>query len=197
MPLGRIVGTGCGAGSRELDELPNIVRVVLLEPEPAADSAAEPDRGGETRSWQRIVEANVDDLDPRLWPGVLDALLDAGASDAWLTPIVMKKGRPAHTVSVLVDAPAAEAVRRVVFTQTSAIGVREHPVEKWALRRAWVTVAVGDSTVRIKTASLDGAVVNAQPEWADVLAAATHLGRPAKWVLAQAVAAAQESGLLP
>jgi pyridinium-3,5-bisthiocarboxylic acid mononucleotide nickel chelatase len=187
MPLGRVVAVGYGAGSRELDELPNVLRVVLLEP---ADT-------GSSGPGERVLETNVDDLDPRLWPGVLDALLAAGAADAWLTPILMKKGRPAHMLSVLVGSGSADAVRRVVFTQTSAIGLREHEVDKRALERAWITVAVGDSSVRIKTATLDGTVVNAQPEWDDVLAAATALGRPAKAVLADALAAAAASGLLP
>jgi pyridinium-3,5-bisthiocarboxylic acid mononucleotide nickel chelatase len=188
MPLGRVVAVGYGAGSRELDELPNVLRVVLLEP------VADP---GSSGTGERVLETNVDDLDPRLWPGVLDALLAAGAADAWLTPILMKKGRPAHTLSVLVGPGSADAVRRVVFTQTSAIGLREHEVDKRALERAWITVAVGDSSVRIKTATLDGTVVNAQPEWDDVMAAAAALGRPVKAVLADALAAAAASGLLP
>lgn len=196
MPLGRIVATGAGAGSRELDELPNVLRVVLLDDRSVSDQAGAWSRtdpiGGEV-----VIETNVDDLDPRLWPAVLSALMTAGAADAWLTPILMKKGRPAHTLSVLAAASDAEAVRRVIFTETSAIGVREHPVEKRALERAWVSVAVGDSTVRIKTASLDGTVVNAQPEYDDVLAAAAASGRPVKAVLAEALAAAQAQGLLP
>ena len=84
-----------------------------------------------------------------------------------------------------------------MFTETSAIGLREHDVDKRALERAWVTVAVGESTVRIKTASLDGVVVNAQPEYDDVLAAARASGRPVKSVLADALAAAHAEGLLP
>jgi len=128
---------------------------------------------------------------------VLERLMAAGASDAWLTPILMKKGRPAHTLSVLVAAVAADDVRRTIFTQTSAIGLREHVVDKRALERAWVTVAVGDSSVRIKTARLNGTVVNAQPEYDDVLAAAERSGRPVKAVLAEALAAAHSAGLLP
>src|SRR5690606_35575084 len=75
---------------------------------------------------QVVVETNVDDLAPRLWPGVLQRLLDAGAADAWLTPILMKKGRPAHTLSVLADPELLETVRRIVVTETSAIGVRAY-----------------------------------------------------------------------
>jgi pyridinium-3,5-bisthiocarboxylic acid mononucleotide nickel chelatase len=192
LPLGRIVGSGFGAGARDLDELPNVVRVVLLEP-------ADPVEGLGTATempTQLLLETNVDDLDPRVWPAVLRALLAAGAADAWLSPILMKKGRPAHTLSVLVPHDAADAVRRVVFTETSAIGLREHAVGKRALDRAWVTVAIGEASVRIKTASLDGVVVNAQPEYDDVAAIAERTGRPVKSVLADAIAAAHAAGLL-
>ena len=85
------------------------------------------------------MSANVDDLDPRLWPAVLGRLLDAGADDAWLIPIVMKKGRPAHTLCVLTDDEHADAVRRIVFTESSTIGLREHrgrPSTRWPARSA-------------------------------------------------------------
>jgi pyridinium-3,5-bisthiocarboxylic acid mononucleotide nickel chelatase len=189
MPLGRVVAAGCGAGTRELDELPNVLRVVLLEPASTAEATDE-------LAAQLLLETNVDDLDPRVWPSVLSALLAAGAADAWLAPILMKKGRPAHTLSVLAPYEAAAAVRRVVFTETSAIGLREHLVGKRVLERAWVTVAIGDDEVRIKTASLDGVVVNAQPEYDDVAEVAERTGRPVKSVLADAIAAAHAAGLL-
>jgi pyridinium-3,5-bisthiocarboxylic acid mononucleotide nickel chelatase len=140
-----------------------------------------------------LLEANVDDLDPRLWPGVIDALLAAGAADAWLTPILMKKGRPAHALSALAPASAAAAVERTVFEQTTTIGLRTTPVGKRALDRDWVTVAVDGHSVRVKVARLDGRVVTATPEWADVEAAARALGRPARQVLADAVTAARVS----
>jgi uncharacterized protein (DUF111 family) len=139
-----------------------------------------------------VLEANVDDLDPRLWPGVLSALLAAGASDAWLTPVLMKKGRPAHTLSVLTPLPAADAVRRVVFTESSTIGLREHRVGKTALDREVRTVTVDGLDVRVKVALLDGEVVNVAPEFDDVAAAAATLGRPVKAMLAATVAAAHE-----
>ncbi len=198
-PAGRIVGSGHGAGSRELDRMPNVLRVLLFEPgtgtdaEPAAGTAAGSLTGPAEAAL--VLEANVDDLDPRLWPPVLARLLDAGAADAWLTPVLMKKGRPAHMLSVLVEPGLADAVRRVVFAETSSIGLREHLVGKRALDRGWVTVAVGAHEVRVKTASLDGVVVNAQPEYDDVAAVAAATGRPVKSVLAEAVAAAHRAGL--
>jgi uncharacterized protein (TIGR00299 family) protein len=184
LPAGRILGSGTGAGTRDLESRPNVLRVVLV----ARDGRAAQDAPPEVAV---VLETNVDDLDPRLWPVVLSRLLEAGAVDAWLTPILMKKGRPAHTLSALVPPDAVEAVRRVVFVETSAIGVREHRVGKHALARDWVVVTVDGADVRVKVARLDGMVVNVQPEYDDVAAVATASGRAAKSVLAEAAATAR------
>ncbi len=186
LPRMRVQTIGTGAGSRDTEGRPNVLRAVLGE---RADESAE-----HASDAAVVLEANVDDLDPRLWPSVLAALLAAGASDAWLTPILMKKGRPAHTLSALVPLEAVDAVRRVVFTESSTIGVREHRVDKRALRRETRTVTVDGVTVRLKVARLDGQVVNVSPEYDDVAAAAATLKRPVKAVLAAAVAAAHEAG---
>jgi uncharacterized protein (TIGR00299 family) protein len=180
LPPMRVTTTGTGAGGRDSDVAPNVLRVVL----------GVPTSGDATATQDLVLEANVDDLDPRLWPGVLSALLAAGASDAWLTPILMKKGRPAHTLSVLTSTQHADAVRRVVFRESSTIGVREHAVGKRALERETRTVRVEGTDVRVKVSRLDGEVVNVSPEYDDVTAAAAVLGRPVKAVLAAAVAAA-------
>ena len=173
--------TGYGAGGRDPAELANVLRLVLGEntPGPAAT--------------ELVLETNVDDLDPRLWPGVLAALMAAGARDAWLTPVLMKKGRPAHVLSVLVAPAGAATVREVVFRETSTLGLREHHVAKHALEREQRTVEVDGQAVRVKLGLLDGEVVNAMPEWEDVAAAAAVLGRPAKQVLREAHTAAQQA----
>ncbi len=169
--------TGTGAGARDPQEAANVVRLVLGRPAPSAGDAV-------------VLEATVDDLDPRVWPGVLAGLLDAGAHDAWLTPVLMKKGRPAHVLSVLAPPGAAAALRRRVLTHTSTIGLREHAVVRTVLDRRVDTVEVDGQRVRVKRAFLDGELVNSSPEWEDVAAAADALGLPAKLVLARAVAAA-------
>ena len=192
LPLMRVTATGHGAGGRDLDGMPNLLRVVLGQP--VAVTGGRQDDEGATGS-AVLLATNVDDLDPRLWPAVISALLTAGASDAWLTPIVMKKGRPAHTLSVLVDAARLDAVRRVIFRETSSIGLRQQVTGKVALDRNTRAVLVDGVEIRVKLALLDGEVVNAQPEYDDVAAAAVRLGRPVKTVLAAAAAAAL--GTLP
>jgi uncharacterized protein (TIGR00299 family) protein len=170
---------GVGAGGRDRPEVANVLRLVLGEPAGSCATAT-------------LLEANVDDVDPRLWPHVLARLLDAGAHDAWLTPVLMKKGRPAHVLSVLAPPPAVDAVRRVVLTETTTIGLRSHAVDRTVLDREEHTVDVDGQPVRVKTARLDGEVVNAMPEWDDVLAAAAATGRPVKQVLRAAHAAAAQ-----
>jgi pyridinium-3,5-bisthiocarboxylic acid mononucleotide nickel chelatase len=129
-----------------------------------------------------------------VWPHVLARLMDAGASDAWLTPILMKKGRPAHTLQVLCpdDPVLRRALERVVLTETTAIGLRTRGVTKTALDRDEASVDVGGQRVRVKRSLVDGRVVNAMPEHEDVVAAARALGMPLKAVLAKAAAAASD-----
>jgi uncharacterized protein (TIGR00299 family) protein len=192
LPPLRPAALGAGAGTRETPGRYGALRVVLGAPlgplgETGADVAL-------------VTSTNVDDLDPRLWPRVLARLLEVGASDAWLSPILMKKGRPAHTLHVLSDPERAQAVRDVVVQETSAIGMRVQAVAKHALPRDEVTVEVdsgsagGVDRIRVKRAWLEGRVVNVQPEWEDVALAAARTGVPAKVVLARATALAQEHG---
>ena len=171
---------GVGAGGRDPHPHANVLRLVL-----GAAAAEEP------QDRPLVLETNVDDLDPRLWPNVIAALLTAGASDAWLTPILMKKGRPAHTLSALVGAAQADAVRAEIFRQTSTIGLRETAIAKTALARGMRTVQVDGHDVHVKLALHGGRVVNAQPEYEDVSRAAALTGRAVKEVLADAVAASR------
>jgi len=173
---------GVGAGGRDPEGHANVLRLLVGSEEPVP--------GQDTRP-PLLIETNVDDLDPRVWPAVIAALLDAGASDAWLTPILMKKGRPAHTLSVLVAADLAEPVRAAIFRQTSTIGLREQPLGKHALDREMVAVEVDGQPIAVKLARHAGVLVNAQPEYDDVVRAAAALGRPVNDVLLDATAASR------
>ena len=189
-PAMSVGSVGIGAGGRDPEGHANVLRLLIGESGFETLAGARSSTTGEAL----LIESNVDDLDPRLWPVVLSTLLEAGASDAWLTPILMKKGRPAHTLSVLVAADRAAAVRREVYRQTSTIGLREQPVGKHELDRAMATVELDGHTIGVKVARHDGEVVNVQPEFEDVAAAARALGRPLKTVMAEAVAAARGLG---
>jgi hypothetical protein len=178
----RVQRVGSGAGGRDPVEQPNLVRLVLGDPLTPA-----------TGSEGLLLETNVDDLDPRLWPGVLTELLAAGASDAWLTPILMKKGRPAHTLSVLCAPQAVDGVQAVLFAGTSTIGLRAQPVHKIALHRSQDSVAVLGGRVGVKVAHSGGRVVNVSVEFEDVAALAAARNLPVKEVLRAATAAAHEA----
>jgi uncharacterized protein (TIGR00299 family) protein len=182
-PAMAVSHVGVGAGGRDPEGHANVLRVLLGAATMVSRSSTD---GGHAL----LLETNVDDLDPRLWPGVIGALLEAGASDAWLTPIVMKKGRPAHTLSVLVASERVDAVRREIYRHTPTIGLRAHQVDKHALDREMTAVELHGHPVAVKVARLDGEVVNVQPEFEDVAAAATALGAPVKVLMAEAVAAA-------
>jgi hypothetical protein len=178
---------GYGAGARDPSGVANVVRVLLGAP--AASGAT----GGRRLL---VLEANVDDLTPELVPDAVEALMSAGALDAWATPVVMKRGRPALTISALCDPDEHAGVRRAFFESTSTFGVRVHEVVRPELERRTVEVelAEGGPRVRVKVGLLDGRAVSAKPEHDDVAEAALKLGRPVRSVHAQASALAH--GLL-
>jgi uncharacterized protein (TIGR00299 family) protein len=187
LPSMLVEAVGVGAGTRDSPVRANVVRVVV-----GSLDDPQPDPGDEPAV---LLEANVDDLDPRLWPGILTGLLASGAADAWLVPIVMKKGRPAHTLSVLCHPSRAKQLRDQVFRDTSTLGVREGPLRKFALSRAFVDIALGGGTVAIKVAHRGGVIVAVMPEFDDVADLARRHSRPERLVLQEATAAAAAAGL--
>ena len=192
LPALTVAAVGVGAGTRDPQDRANVVRVVLGSPAPGHTARETTDPGGAV-----LIEANVDDLDPRVWPSVLDDLLVSGASDAWLIPILMKKGRPAHTLAVLVDPTLADELRARIFALVPTLGVRERAVSKWALARTWRPVEVPGGTVRIKIGHSGGVITSATPEYEDVAEVARRVGSPLRDVLTTAIAAAESAGLGP
>ena len=173
---------GVGAGTRDPASVANVVRVLLGTTSPTPDGARR----------LLVLEANVDDLVPELVPDAIDALLSAGALDAWTAPIVMKQGRPAVAISALCERDALDDVRRTFFEATTTLGVRVHEVGRPELDRRIVEIDLfeGGPRIRVKIGVLDGRAVNAKPEHADVVEAARKLGRPVRSVHAQASALA-------
>ncbi len=175
---------GTGAGRRDPAGVANVVRVLIGAPD-ASDGV--PDRE------LLILEANVDDLSPELVPDAVEALLEAGALDAWVTPVIMKRGRPGLVAAALCVPEAEREVRRAFFENTTTLGVRMHSVVRPELDRHVVEIGMPDGgpRIRVKVGLLDGRPVSAKPEHEDVVEAARKLGRPVRSVHAEASALAR------
>ncbi|MEU4162930.1 nickel pincer cofactor biosynthesis protein LarC [Actinoplanes sp. NPDC026670] len=184
---------GVGAGGRDRPDRANVVRV-LISVAPLTGVGMAADAGTEQAV---LLECNVDDLDPRLWPGVLTGLMERGAADAWLAPIVMKKGRPAHTLNVLCAPDRADRLRDHMFEHTSTLGIRASPRRKTVLDRLFVTVQVRDRSIPVKVGHRHGVIVQAMPEFDDVAELARGLGLPERVVLQEALSAAAAAGYAP
>ncbi len=165
---------GHGAGSADPPGRPNVVQVLVGD----ATGATTTPRPGRAAVQ---LEVNVDDVTGEVLAHAITAAIAAGAHDAWAAPIVMKKGRPAHTVAALVDPAAADAVAAVLLAETGSLGIRAVAVERWPQQRHETVVDVDGHPVRVKLAS-----GRAKPEHDDAVAAATALGRPLRDVLRQA-----------
>ncbi len=150
--------TAYGVGQRD-HEVPNVLRVYLLE---TANETA--DVSTETVS---LLEANIDDMNPEHYDYLLEQLLQAGASDAWLTPIIMKKSRPAVQLSVLSPVKLVSQLKQLIFTHSTSIGLREYSVQKSMLRREERTVQTTLGPVRIKQSFFNGQRVRWKAEAED------------------------------
>ncbi len=179
LPSMRIDAVGVGAGRKDFP-FPNIVRVFVGERTERAPEAT------------RVVllEANIDDQSPQLLSAAMDALLAVGALDVWITPIVMKKGRPAHTVSVMATPEQQASILDTLFRTTSTLGVRWSEFDRECLSREWRSVETTCGVVRVKIGSRNGRVVNVAPEYEDCVRTASENGSSVKRVLAEASALA-------
>jgi uncharacterized protein (TIGR00299 family) protein len=189
LPAMALRATGYGAGTRDPDGHPNVVRVVIGE------------SAGPAGSWQPssmvMIETTVDDLDPRLWPGALEAIHAAGAADCWLTPALMRHGRPGHVLSALAGEPVVDSVVRAIATATTTLGVRVHAVQRRARPRDQVQVEVAGQAVSVKRGILDGEFVVLQTEFADAQAAARRTGLPVGEIIDRARELARSVSITP
>ena len=171
---------GYGAGTKELTDRPNVVRVLL-------GTAA-------TGTTQVVVlETNLDDLSPELVPDAIERCFAAGALDVWTVPAHMKKGRPGFVLTALARPDAETAIARALLEETTALGVRVSRLDRYELERDERAVEVDGRPVRVKVGLLDGRVVNVAPEHDDCAAVATATGRSVKSVWVAALAEAQRT----
>ena len=178
LPALKLEAVGHGAGTRDPHDRPNVLRVFVGE-EAAASNG------------QRVLvlEAEIDDMSPQLCGPLIERLLGAGALDAYLTPVQMKKGRPGFLITALADASAREAVEELLFRETTTLGVRRQEWDRTVLEREVVPVSTAYGAVGVKVGRRGGRVYNAQPEFEDCQRAAGAAGVPIKEVWAAALAA--------
>ena len=186
MPAMTLKAAGYGAGSADLPQQPNVLRLMIGEMigEIASESA---DHGA--AHWDApiaVIEANLDDMSPQIYGYFAEQALAAGALDIFSTAVQMKKNRPGQLVTVLCEPSNLKPLIDLIFRETTTIGIRTHEVRRQTLARESVPVDTPLGTIRMKLSRLNGTVLNAAPEYEDCRRIATEQGLPLKEVFATA-----------
>ncbi|MCC7202324.1 MAG: nickel pincer cofactor biosynthesis protein LarC [Nitrospirae bacterium] len=163
---------GYGAGGWELSEKPNILRVFIGE-----------DAGALGTDEVCVIETNIDDMNPQIYEYLMDRLFEAGALDVYITPIIMKKNRPAQMLSVIADTGTLNVLREIIFRETTSIGVRVGKLSRFVLARDIKEVQLPYGRVRIKISGGSNGVHNIVPEYEDCKALALKTGIPLKDII--------------
>jgi len=177
-PAMKIEKAGYGAGTRDFPEHPNLLRLTIGEASPSASAPSDQ---------ITVLEANLDDLSPQVLAYAMDRLLAEGALDVFSIPVQMKKSRPGALLTVLAKMEDANRLTKLIFAETTTLGVRRREEQRQTLSRRWETVDTTWGPVRIKIASMNGTVSNYAPEYEDcrTLAEAQHV--PLRTVLQEAI----------
>lgn len=178
LPRMTVSAIGYGAGTRDLKDQPNVLRVLLGESAETGESAREPRVA--------VIEANLDDMNPLIGGYFMEQALATGALDVFYTPVQMKKNRPGLVLTVICPPERADALSELIFQQTTTIGLRLYEAQRRVLERAFVTVEMPLGPVRMKLAKLNGRLLNAAPEYEDCQRLAREKSVPLKQVLADA-----------
>src|SRR5215207_3976375 len=166
---------GYGFGTRGLP-WPNALRLWVGETSPSSATDAE----------ELLLETNIDDMNPQFFEPLSERLFAAGALDVWLTPVTMKKGRPATVVSAIVPVQRRAEVERAFFVESTTIGVRATPISRTRAPRRFETVTTRWGDVRLKLRGWDDRVIGAMPEYEDCLQLSRVSGAPIREIWAEA-----------
>ena len=178
-PSTKVRATGYGAGTRDFAGYPNVLRLTVGESGAEAHTP--------TEEAIAVLEASIDDLNPQVFGYVMDRALAEGALDAFGTSLQMKKNRPGMLLTVLAKPSDAERLARLIFAETSTLGVRIRHEQRQTLSRRWVSVHTRWGEVRMKVASLNGSVSNYAPEYEDCRKIAGEQHLPLKSVMQEAI----------
>jgi uncharacterized protein (TIGR00299 family) protein len=184
-PAMKIERSGYGAGTRDFPEHPNLLRLTIGESAAASAGTS----AGTSNDRITVLEANLDDLNPQVLAYAMERLLSEGAFDVFSVPVQMKKSRSGALLTVLTKPEDATRLTRLIFAETTTLGVRRREEERQTLSRHWETVDTNWGPVRIKVANLNGSVSNYAPEYEDCKALAEAHRVPLKQVIQEAVQA--------
>lgn len=176
----RIAASGYGAGSHEFPGHSNVLRLTVGEATASTEAAQES---------IVVLEANLDDMTPQVFGYVMDLALAEGALEVFGTPAQMKKSRPGMVLTVLARPQDASRLARLIFSETTTLGVRMREEKRQALPRSHVAVQTPWGEVRMKIATLNGTVANYAPEYEDCRRVAAEHHIPLKTVMQEAVRA--------
>ncbi len=187
LPAFRLEAQGWGRGPAATEGgLPQAMRVLLGQLQAA---------GGEGRETVSVIETNIDDSNPQFYEYVVEKLFAEGALDVFLTPVIMKRGRPAIKLTVIAPNEKVEALGAIIFAETPSIGLRTYQAERQVLSREILSIRTDFGPIRVKVARQMGAIANLMPEYKDCVTAARMQGVPLKVVWQATVAQAlQEVG---
>ncbi|MEI6275726.1 MAG: nickel pincer cofactor biosynthesis protein LarC [Prolixibacteraceae bacterium] len=163
-----IMKTGYGIGQRDISDVPNVLRVFLAESVETGASTKQEE------AW--MLECNIDDMNPEWYDHLFRKLFEAGASDVFLTPIIMKKSRPANTLSVLCKGSIKPEIKVIIFKNSTTIGLREYPVTKTILERQERQIETELGKVAVKYSYFQGKEIRFKPESDELTRLATQHG---------------------
>ena len=195
MPAMKLRAIGYGAGSADLPQQPNVLRLLIGE-SIAGEAGESIDQSGVAR-WDApiaVIEANLDDMSPQIYGYFAERALAAGALDIFSTSVQMKKNRPGQLVTLLCEPSNRDRLIDLIFCETTTIGIRTYEARRQTLARESVAVETPLGTIRMKVSRRNGAVLNAAPEYEDCQRIATQHGVPLKQVLSTANFHFQKSG---
>jgi uncharacterized protein (DUF111 family) len=181
---------GYGAGLRSFRPGPNVLRAVLGE-SPGVRNRTETGHGGEH---VLVLQANVDDATPQVLAFACERLFEAGALEVYTTPVLMKKGRAGHALTVLARPDDLERLADVLLRETTTLGLRHRLERRIELARTRVPVPTSHGTIRVKVGTREGDVLQAWPEYEDCAAAARRASVPLREVQAEALLAFRRQG---
>jgi uncharacterized protein (TIGR00299 family) protein len=182
VPPMKIEHVGYGAGERDLNETPNVLRVLVGE----AAGLETQDSRPKTEMRVVVLECEIDDMNPQIFGVLMEKLYAAGALEVFYSAVQMKKNRPGTLMTIVATPQDRERMTEIVFRESTTIGIRHQELSRECLEREMVTVATSVGPVRFKVARRDGRVLNAQPEFEDLAKLSGEQGIPIKDVQALA-----------